>query len=220
MMSARTCPGPTGQLVDIADYEQRRIVRDRFHERLHQHDVDHGGLVDHEQITIEGIVGIAFEPAAPGIDLKQPVDRLRLDARCFGHALGRAARGGAQQQLHVLRREDLKDRIDDRRLTDARPAGDHERLRRQRQSDRSSLTLGKLQAAALFDPRKGLLFVDPCPRQPTGHDADKPLGDRLLSPVEASEERAGGFANLVGNHGALGSFELEGRKDQLLRRFK
>jgi hypothetical protein len=30
-----------GQLVDIADYEQRRILRDRFHERLHQHDVDH-----------------------------------------------------------------------------------------------------------------------------------------------------------------------------------
>ena len=34
------------QLVDVADDQQRGIVGDRFHQRLHQHDVDHGGLVD------------------------------------------------------------------------------------------------------------------------------------------------------------------------------
>ena len=38
------------------------------------------GLVDHEQIAIEAIVGVACEPAAPGIDLQEPVDRLGLDA--------------------------------------------------------------------------------------------------------------------------------------------
>ena len=86
-----------GQLVDISDDQQRRVVRDRFHKRLHQHDVDHRGLVDHEQIAIEGIVSVAFEPAALGIDLQEPVDRLRLDARRFGHALGRAASRGAEE---------------------------------------------------------------------------------------------------------------------------
>jgi hypothetical protein len=68
------------------------MVWRRFHERLHQHDVDHRGLVDDEQIAIERIVGVACEPAAPGIDLEEPVDRLGLDARRFGHALGCAAR--------------------------------------------------------------------------------------------------------------------------------
>ena len=209
-----------GQLVDIADDEQRRVIRRRLHQRLHQHDVDHGGLVDHEQIAIEGIVGVAREPAALGIDLQEPVDRLRLDARRFGHALGCATRRGAKQQSNVFGRKDLEDRIDDRRLADARPAGDHQRLGGQRQTDRCPLTLGELQTAALFDPWQGLLFVNPRPGQPAVHDADQPIGDHLLGPVEACQEDAGGVADLVGDHGALESFELEGRQNQFLRRFE
>ena len=42
----------------------------------------------------------------------------------------------------------------------------------------------------------------------------------MLRPVEARQENAGGVADLVGDHGAVGSFELEGRQDQLLRRFE
>ena len=114
----------------------------------------------------------------------------------------------------------LEDRIDDRRLADTWPAGDHEHLRHQRQPDRSPLTVGKLQTAALFDPRHGLLFVYPCPGQPAAHDAGQPIGDRLLRPVEARQENAGGVADLVGDHGAFGPFELEGCQDQFLRRFK
>ena len=49
---------------------------------------------------------------------------------------------------------------------------------------------------------------------------DQPIGDRLLGPVEARQEGAGGVANLVGDHGAVGSFELEGCQDQFLRRFE
>src|SRR5580700_4586140 len=55
---------------------------------------------------------------------------------------------------------------------------------------------------------------------PAVHDADQPIGDRLLGPVEACQEGAGGVADLVGDHGAVGSFELEGCQDQLLRRFE
>jgi hypothetical protein len=67
MMSASTCPGPDrGQLVDIADDQQRRVVRNRFHERLHQQDVDHRGLVDDEQIAIEGISALRLKPPLLG----------------------------------------------------------------------------------------------------------------------------------------------------------
>jgi hypothetical protein len=41
----------------------------------------------------------------------------------------------------------------------------------------------KLQAAAFSNPGKRLLFVNPCPGQLTVHDADQPIGDRLLSPL-------------------------------------
>jgi hypothetical protein len=43
--------------IDIADDQKRRVVWRRFHERLHQQDVDNRGLVDDEQIALEGIVG-------------------------------------------------------------------------------------------------------------------------------------------------------------------
>jgi hypothetical protein len=42
----------------------------------------------------------------------------------------------------------------------------------------------------------------------------------LLRPVEARQEHAGSVANLVGDHRAVGSFQLEGSQDQLPRRFE
>ena len=48
------------------------MIWNRFRKRLHQQNVDHRSFVDHEQITIKGIVGVAFEPAALGIDFQEP----------------------------------------------------------------------------------------------------------------------------------------------------
>ena len=39
-------------------------VRHRLHERLHQHDIDHGGLVDNQQVTVERVVVATVEAAA------------------------------------------------------------------------------------------------------------------------------------------------------------
>ena len=87
-MSASTCPGPTDASWSISPtINSAALFGVAFHERLHQHDIDHRGLVDDEQIAIEGIVGVAFETAAPGIDLQEAVDRFGLDAGRFGHAL-------------------------------------------------------------------------------------------------------------------------------------
>ncbi len=121
--------------------------------------------------------------------LQKPVNRPGLDARRFGHALRRPARGGAKQQSHAFGCENLEDRFDDRRFSDARPAGDHEHLRHQRQSDCGSLTISKLQPATRFDPGQGLLFVNPWPGQLAVGDADQPLGDCSLGPIEAGQER-------------------------------
>ena len=69
---------------------------------MHQQDVDHGGLVDDQQIAFEPVVGIPFEAAAFQVNLQQPVDGLGLEPGGFGHALGGTARRGAQQQAHAL----------------------------------------------------------------------------------------------------------------------
>ena len=57
------------------------------------YDVDHRRLVDDEQIAIEGIVGIAFEPTTSGTDLQEPVDRLALRIASRPFWLWRAADG-------------------------------------------------------------------------------------------------------------------------------
>ena len=54
---------------------------------MHQHDINHGGLVDNQQVTVERVVVAALEAAALGIDLQQPVDGLGLEAGRLGHAL-------------------------------------------------------------------------------------------------------------------------------------
>ena len=51
----------------------------RHQQRPHQHDIHHRGLVDDQKPAVERIIGVAFEPSAPGIDLKQPVDRRGLE---------------------------------------------------------------------------------------------------------------------------------------------
>src|SRR5208337_3809497 len=56
----------------------------------------------HEQIAIEGIVTVACETAALGIDLPEPVDRLQLDACRFRHALGSPNTGWVQRPAHNI----------------------------------------------------------------------------------------------------------------------
>jgi hypothetical protein len=83
------------QLIDIADDEQGRLVRDRFDQRIHQQHVDHRGLVDNQQIAVEWVGVVAPEAAALGIDFEEAVDGLGLQAGGLVHALGGAAGGRA-----------------------------------------------------------------------------------------------------------------------------
>ena len=48
-------------------------VGDCSAQRAHEHDVDHQGFVDDQQIAVEGIVRMTPEAAAGGVALEQPV---------------------------------------------------------------------------------------------------------------------------------------------------
>ena len=116
------------QLIDIADQQQCRSLRQSSQDRPHQRHVDHRGLVDDQQIAVQGLVLIAPEMAGPGIGFEQPVDRLRLKARAFGQALGGAAGRGAERDRDGFGDQDLQQRVDKRGLANARPAGDDHHL--------------------------------------------------------------------------------------------
>ena len=96
------------QLIDIADQQQRRPLRQGTQDRPHQRHVDHRGLVDDQQIAVQGLVLVAPETAGPGIGFEQAVDRLRLEAGALGQALGGAAGRGAQRDRDRLGDQDLQ----------------------------------------------------------------------------------------------------------------
>jgi hypothetical protein len=60
--------------------------------------VDHGRLIDHEQITVEWIFFVLPEASRLGVDLKKPMDRLGLVSGCHGHAFGRTSGRRAQEE--------------------------------------------------------------------------------------------------------------------------
>ena len=63
----------------VGRYRRRSTARHvwrRFHQRLHQHDIDVEASSTTSRSQSRSIVGVAFEPAALRIDLQESVDRL------------------------------------------------------------------------------------------------------------------------------------------------
>ena len=96
------------QLIDIADEEQGGAAIDGFHQGMHQRDVDHRGLVDHEEIAGEGICLVAPELPGLRIGLEQAVNGLGLAPRGVGYALCGAAGWGAEEDIEPFRCENRK----------------------------------------------------------------------------------------------------------------
>ena len=87
-----------GQLVDVADEQQRGVVRHRLQSACISitSTIEVSSTTSRSQSS--GLSLAALEAAALGIDLQQPVDGLGLEPGRFGHALGGAAGRRAQQK--------------------------------------------------------------------------------------------------------------------------
>ena len=107
-----------------------------------------------------GSASFRVKPPVAGLDFQQPVDGLGLHAGRLGQPLGGAAGGGAQQAAHLLGPQDQQDGVDQRRLADARPAGDDQRPAGQRLLQRLPLAGRQLLAGLLLAPRHRLLEID------------------------------------------------------------
>jgi hypothetical protein len=91
------------------------------------------------------------------------VDGLGLQAGGLVHALGGAAGGRTQQQLHVFRRENAQNGVDNNGLANARAAGDDEHLGTNGHGHCGFPAFCKGQADALLDPGDRLAGIDPRP---------------------------------------------------------
>ena len=132
------------QLIDIADEHELRTDAERRGDRAEQHDVDHRGLVDHEEIGVERILGVLVKAAFLRLVLEQAMDRHRFDAGRLAEALRGAPGRRRERDLARARARDVDDRLHDRGLADAGAAGDHGAAVAQRRLDRAALLIGEL----------------------------------------------------------------------------
>jgi hypothetical protein len=71
------------QLVDVTYDQERGVIRHGFQQGLHERDIDHGGLIDDQQIALERRLLVALEAEGFRVELEQPVDGLGLHAGCL-----------------------------------------------------------------------------------------------------------------------------------------
>ncbi len=214
-------PGPDRrQLIDIADEQQRRAFRQGPKDRPHQRHIDHRGLVDDQQITVQGLDFVAPEAPGPGIGFEQAMDRLRLEAGALGQALGGAAGRGAERDRDGFGDQDLQQRVDERGLADAGPAGDDHHLGDERDPERCFLAVGKRQLRPLLDPGDRLVDIDRGPgRLPNGKRLEL-LGDFALGSVKCGKEDATTAFEIVGNDSTVLELKAQRRFDELGRHFE
>ena len=196
------------------------MIRDSFQERVHQHHVDHGRFIDHEEIAVERTFFVFAEASRLGVDLKKPMDRLGLVSCCLGHPFGRASGRRAQEEANIFRGENAQDGIHQGGLADTRAAGDHHHFRAQRGVDCRLLAGGKHETRACFHPRDGLLGIDGLPGQRSAQETAQPVGDRALGVIEAAEEDAVASFDLISDHLPGIEFKPQGVEDKRVRDFQ
>ena len=75
-------PGPDRrELVDVAHQDQPAVVRHRLEHVVGEDRVEHGRLVDDQQVAGERVLAVAVELAGLRVELEQPVEGGRLGAR-------------------------------------------------------------------------------------------------------------------------------------------
>jgi hypothetical protein len=78
-----------------------------------------------------------------------------------------------------------------------------------READRCDLAVGEGKTDMLFDPRQGLIRVDPGPWERTVRQSRQSLRDDALRAMQAGQKNTRRFPNPVGNHHALLQFEID-----------
>ena len=95
------------------------LVGDGPEQRCREAAVEHRGLVDHDHIGRQGVVGSVGETARGGVELEQTVKGARTPACRLGHTLGCSPGWCGEYDSAALGSEDVAKRPQDGRLTRA-----------------------------------------------------------------------------------------------------
>ena len=128
------------------------------------------------------------------------MDRLRLKPGALGQAFCSTSGRRTERDCGGLREKDLEDGVDQRRLTDARTAGDYQHLGNESTANSLSLAISERQPRPLFDPRDALVGIDRRPRRSSDSEGLEPFGNLPFGPVEAGEEDAAAALKVVGDY--------------------
>ena len=146
--------GPDGgQLVRISNEQHRGVSWHRLQEMVAQHDVQHGGLVDHHGIGFQGPLCVPSVPALPGLELQEAVQRLgQVPASGLAETLGRPPGGGRQGHPLAKSLEDRYHGAQYGRLAGPGPARQYEDLLRHGLVDRLPLFPGQFHTHPAAGP--------------------------------------------------------------------
>ena len=120
----------TGQLIHIPHQNQTCAGGDRFQQRLEQHHVHHGHLIDNDDVRLQRIGLISLKAYFPGIIVRERTVQLQHTMNGSGlipcglcHSLGRPAGGCCQKNIQPSGLEISDHHIDGRGLAGAGPSG-------------------------------------------------------------------------------------------------
>ncbi len=153
-----------------------------------QYDVQHGGLVDHHGIGVQGPLVVPSVSTPAGLELQQAVQRLGLAASGLSEPLGRPP--GGSRQCHPLA-EDLEDRYHGSQygcLAGPRAARQDEDLLRHGLVYRLSLLPGQLHSHPAAGPVHGGRSVELAPLSRSGHQVPDAAGHGPFGNIETPEE--------------------------------
>ncbi len=143
-----------GQLVDIPDQEQVRPWRDGLGELVGQQEIQHGRLVDHDEVGVQRPVTVVGGVPARA-QLQQPVDGGRLVTGQLGQPFGGPAGRCGEHHLRALGAGEGHDRPHGEALAAPGAAGEHGDLLGQSQFHRRLLRRCELGSGPLPQPGQG-----------------------------------------------------------------
>ena len=151
------------QLVDVAHEHEPRAVGQRLDQRLHEHDVHHGYLVQDHRVALERIGQVAGKGRAPAraeARLEQAVDGLGLHAGQLGQAFGCAAGRRSEQRVQAERLEHLQNPAHRGRFARARPAGQDDQTAARRARDGLPLLFRIREFRAVHERAQQLVHIE------------------------------------------------------------
>ena len=198
------------ELVHVPHQQHGGVGRHRLEQLVHQQDVHHGHLVDHQQVRLQGIGFVLAEAPVPGIELKQPMNGPGLGPSGLREALGGASGGSAQQHPGVARFRQPQNAVDDGGLPDPGSSGQHGDLAVEHDIDGLALRSGKTEPGQGFHPRYDLVSIDGAPGRRPVEQAPELAGDAGLGPEQRRQEKRRFSAQRLAHQVLGGHLEADG----------